>query len=151
MQLQLSCPLGDSRLVPSRPRPFSLVPAGGRCDAMRCDGMGMGAASCNQVRPGKRRSISRVFPRVSPTPNSISTTGRTRPPSVSPGTRPYSPAPSRVAVKGFVSRLSPNSGTHVHPSHTRCNTVWRAWPCPAATPKRPACLPTYTTCLACVR
>lgn len=79
MQLQLSCPLGDSRLVPSRPRPFL---SRARRRAMRCDGMGMGmgAASCNQIRPGKRRSISRVFPRVSPTPNSISTTGRTRPP-----------------------------------------------------------------------
>lgn len=112
---------------------LSLV-TGGRC-------RGMGAITC-QIRPGKHRSISRVFPRVSPYPRAISTTGRTKNHF---GPRPratYSPAPIRVAVKvlshgsSCLELMSPHS-------HTATSYGGREGMACLPLPPQPACLPAW--------
>lgn len=85
----------------SCPRPLSLSvclllsPAGDATGS--CWGRHRATAlGSSQIRTGKRRSISRVFPRVSPRPTASPQRGAQEP---SPGPTQLLPAPIRVAVK----------------------------------------------------
>lgn len=95
-----------------------------------------------KIRPGKRRSISRVFPRVSPHPTDISTTGRTRPipPPNPPALYTRLPAPIRVAVKVL---------SHGSPTLTHATTSYGGHGLPCCHPIRPAYLLHFL--LECVR
>lgn len=159
----LSCP-GCSRVVPSRPRPFSPCRRANERGPRR-DGWGRYLAPTNhpafsQIRPGKRRSISRVFPRVSlhtHTQQQIPTTGAHKRSTFGPSPGPpYSPAPIRVAVK--VLSHGSSCLELMFPPHplplSHCNIVWRAWPAfcrchPSGRHAQPVYLPTSCLLAAC--
>lgn len=125
-----------------------LVPAGGRCDGMGWDGGRHLATALPsfQIRPGKHRSISRVFPRVSPRPTASPQRG-----AQDPNTRPYSTCTHPCGSERFCLTALPQFWNSCSPSHTTLQHRYGGHGLALLPPNRPACLPyLHDTCLACV-